>query len=246
MIGIQLSDTAKNATGRQLETVQLAIKVARETGAVIKRRAMRGEFATPPAPYAGEQTTKKKRRKRRFLVSEPYAQAAGTSQTVWASSQEFHRAIGGVPGKATGGMWDGLRARNFGTDGAILEFAGSSTGSRVKWRGTTEKVDDALEVKVGADGKVKVRQTRRRKRDENGKMVFKAVTKAQNRDKAAAVFRRLKVGLLQPTEQEAAAQVAAVTQICGRAVAATFGADIVLQGSKGDAALFRAITGGQA
>ena len=47
----------------------------------------------------------------------------------------FHRQVGKMAGgNVTGGMWSGLRVRNFGTRGALIEFAGRSMGARIKKR----------------------------------------------------------------------------------------------------------------
>lgn len=242
MIRMELSTTGKQADPRTLRRLQLALEVAEETARVIRRRAMRGQFATPPKPYAGPKAAKGGRRQRVYIVAAEYARQAGTDNTVFESSADFHRQVGAVAGNTTGLLWRSLRTRNFGSDGAVIEFGGSSLGASVKWKRKTVTERDSVEVAVSQTGKVSVKRRKRTLTNDKGQWQVKRADNVQNRIKAAAVFRTLNVGLLQPTEAEAQAQVSAVAVVTGEAVAAIFGTTAVFTGQQGDAALFRAIT----
>lgn len=67
----------------------------------------------------------------------------------WRNSEDFHR-IARIDDRSfwrTGGMWKGLRVRNWGGNGAIIEFAGQSvgqTGSMVKRRGRRKEGEDVV------------------------------------------------------------------------------------------------------
>jgi hypothetical protein len=244
VITVQMSTTGKNAKGDTLKRLSLAIDVAVATAEHIRNRAERGHFATVPKPYAGEPQAKNKRR-RKYVISKAYAQAMGVQETKWASSAALHRAAGGTPGYTTGGMWKGMRVRNYGTEGAVIEFAGSSLGSRGSARKKTEAVKGEIVIDQRGS-KVTVKQRRQYKRDEQGKVIVDAEkpTMTTNRLKASAVFQRLRIGLLQPTQSESDAQVAAICEMFGKATAIAFGAQdtMTLAGTAGvDPALLRSI-----
>lgn len=242
MIRMELSNTGKQADPRTLRRLQLALEVAEETARVIRKRAWRGRFATPAKPYAGPAPAAAGKRRRVYRVAADYAQDAGADKTVFASSADFHRSVGAVPGNTTGALWDGLRTRNFGTAGAVIEFGGSSKSARAGWKRKTVTERDSVEVAVSQTGKVSVKRRKRVVTNDKGQWQMRRADSVQNRIKAAAVFRTMGVGLLQPTEAEAQAQVSAVAAVTGEAVAAVFGTTAVFTGQQGDAALFRAIT----
>jgi hypothetical protein len=242
MIRMELSDTGKKANGEVLRRLNIALDVAEATGVHIRDRARRGHFATVAAPYAGEPLNKRGRR-RKYVISDAYAQKLGVTETKWASSAALHRAAGGTPGYTTGGMWEGLRVRNYGTEGAIIEFGGSSLGSRGSRKLKTRKVKDQIEV-IQSGNKVKVRQRREYAKDKEGNLQRgKAITMTTNRLKASAVFQRMKVGLLQPTNSESDAQVTAILGQLGKATALAFGAQgtLEIKNAQGDPVLIRAI-----
>lgn len=242
MIRMTLSDSGKKANGEALRRLNVAMDVAEATALHIRDRARRGQFATPPAAYAGQPTDKRGRR-RKYVISDAYAQKLGVQQTSWESSQALHRAIGGAPGYATGGMWEGLRVRNYGQEGAIIEFGGVSLGSRGKRKLKTRKLKDQIEI-VQKGNKVTVRQRREYAKDKEGKVqVTRTIATVQNRLKASIVFGRMKVGLLQPTNSESDAQVTAILAALGQATALAFGAQgtLELKNQAGDPVLVRAI-----
>ncbi len=108
-----------------LENVSRAIIVCARLVENARKRAKRGRYATPPRPYS---------LRRPYIVSKAYAEALGSSKLVYKSSAAFHGSQGKHAGNVTGGMWSGLRVRNYGAKGAVAEFAGRSLGSRIKRR----------------------------------------------------------------------------------------------------------------
>lgn len=54
----------------------------------------------------------------------------------WRSSDFWHKVArkDDASFNRTGGMWDGLRVRNYGAQGAIIEFAGKSEGQSGEWK----------------------------------------------------------------------------------------------------------------
>lgn len=95
---------------------------------------------------------------------------------IWASSNAWHEVArkDDASFNRTGGMWKGLRARNYGANAAIIEFAGSSIGQEVSWK------------RAGSEYK------KGKKR-----LILKA-KKVTNRLKAFSVFSQKQVNLLQP------------------------------------------------
>jgi len=95
---------------------------------------------------------------------------------IWSSSDRWHKVArkDDASFNRTGGMWRGLKVRNYGPNAAIIEFAGSSIGQETKYSRSTTK---------GPDG---------RKR-----FVIKA-KKVPNRLKAYSVFSSKDINLLEP------------------------------------------------
>lgn len=95
---------------------------------------------------------------------------------IWASSNAWHEIAkkDDASFNRTGGMWRGLKARNYGANAAIIEFAGSSVGQEVVWK------------RAGKEYKPGKRR-----------LVLKA-RKITNRLKAYSVFTQKQVNLLQP------------------------------------------------
>lgn len=80
-------------------------------------------------------------KRRPFFVNSVYAKAAGASESVWASSAEFHKDAKAPPGafKVTGGMWKGLSVISQKGTASKLFFGRSSLGMRSKKRSGTTK-----------------------------------------------------------------------------------------------------------
>jgi len=124
---------AENRT-QQLDRVANALVVATRMAKTIKRRAQRGEFATKPRPYrTGGRYDPRTGQMSPYYISEGYQEKLGAPFRRFQSSAHFHRVVGRrVAGNITGGLWAGLRVRNFGVEGAIIEFTGKSIGMRIK------------------------------------------------------------------------------------------------------------------
>ena len=124
-----------------INRLSAALTTAARLARTMRARAMRGDFASQPRPYST---------RRPYIISESYAQAIGTRKRSYAGSEAMHGETGRtIPGNITGGMWGGLRVRNFGAVGAVIEFAGRSLGSRIKAnkRGTNQRVQVANRLK---------------------------------------------------------------------------------------------------
>ena len=72
----------------------------------------------------------------------------------WKNSNQWHRLArkDDASFDRTGGMWEGLRVRNFGTTAAIIEFAGRSEGQTGEWkkkRGRVKEGETRAEVRSG-------------------------------------------------------------------------------------------------
>ncbi len=169
--------------GPALDRVSRALIVASRLAHTARDRARRGRYVGAPRRYS---------HKRPYIISEGYADAVGLSRRGWRSSHVFHLVAKGVPGVITGGMLGGLRVRNYGIKGAVVEFAGRSLGSQIRKR-----------KRGGANQRVMV----------------------ANRKKASQVWRRLRINLIQPTDDEVAAMGSATTLVLadaiGRAMSAT-------------------------
>lgn len=108
-----------------LDNVSKAIVVCSRIAHYSRARVLKGKYASTPRAYAPRP---------RYVVSEGYAELLPITKRFYKSSKAFHAAARGKPGNVTGGMLKGLRVRNFGAKGAVVEFAGTSMGSRIKAR----------------------------------------------------------------------------------------------------------------
>ena len=108
-----------------LDNVSKAIVVCSRIAHYSRARVRKGKYASTPRAYAPRP---------RYMGSKGYAELLPITERRFDSSQAFHRAARGKPGNVTGGMLKGIRVRNFGAKGAVVEFAGKSMGSRIKAR----------------------------------------------------------------------------------------------------------------
>ena len=124
---------AENRT-QQLDRVANALVVATRMAKTIRQRAQRGDFATKPKPYrTSGRYDPRTGQMSPYFISEGYKEKLGAPFRRFQSSAHFHRVVGRrVAGNITGGLWAGLRVRNFGVEGAIIEFTGKSIGMRIK------------------------------------------------------------------------------------------------------------------
>lgn len=235
---------SKNATAEIREALQRPIAIANATANHIRDRAMRGEFANPPEPYS-ERPTAGPRRHKSYYISPAYAAAAGLGeQTRFRSSADMHRATGSTSGRAnvTGGMWAGLQVRNFGSEGAVVEFAGSSLGTKSTLTANTKKVGGNYEVTLSDNGKLRAKQVRELSRDEGGNVKYRRKPRLErNNLKAFAVFKHLGVGLLEPRQDEIDAIWAAFSREAGLVITGIAGAQYQGDSAAGNPALFGAI-----
>jgi hypothetical protein len=98
---------------------------------------------------------------------------------IWASSNAWHETAkkDDASYNRTGGMWRGLKVRNYGPNAAIIEFAGTSIGQEVKY------------ARIGKEYK-------------DGKRRLQVVSKkVPNRLKAYSVFAYRNTNLLEPSAE---------------------------------------------
>lgn len=240
---------SKNATAEIRAALQRPIAIANATAHHIRDRAMRGQFANPAQPYSERASAGPKKHKS-YYISPAYAAAAGLGeQTRFRSSAEMHRATGSTAGQAnvTGGMWAGLQVRNFGSDAAVIEFAGSSLGTKSTLNANsfaTKDADGNLLHKLVQDkqGRVVKRQVRTLARDEGGNVKYRRKPRLErNNLKAFAVFQHLGVGLLEPRQDEVDAIWAAFSREAGLVITGIAGAHYQGDSAAGNPALFGAI-----
>jgi len=184
---------------RVLARLERPIKVAQAVAKHISSRIKRGRFATPPQPYATRATAGPKKRPR-YYISPAYAAAIGRpGETQWASSAEFHAAVGATPGNTSSALIQTIGIRNNGRRGALIEFRGSSLGARSVKRARRKRSNEKYDAQTGA----KLKAEFAIRRDDKGRAVYsKKARKARNQDKAGIVFRHLRIALLQLSGRE--------------------------------------------
>lgn len=243
MITVKWS-TAALGDAAALAKLAQPMAVARATANQLRQRVLSGRTATPPKPYA-QRPTSGPRRHKSYYVAPAYAEALGLGdQTKFRSSADFHAATNAKAGTGslTGGLWRSLQVRNWGKDAAVIEFGGSSLGAKSTRTAITKTKAGTFEVTVSKDGKVAAKQAREFVRTEDGKVKYRRKPRLErNAVKAAAVFKHSRIGLLQCTDAEAQAQVAAVMAKAGILVAACFGASSPTASPGGDRNLYAAI-----
>lgn len=178
--------------------------MAKVVSARVKRR---GDLATSAKPYAGAP------KKGAYWVSDDYARSLGLQESRFRSSAEFHQRAKTKPGtfSVSGGMWQGLQVRNFGSAGVVIDFAGSSLGSA------------RLSVKT-----------------KTGRTRTKPV-KVRNQDKAATVFRQSGVNVIQPKSSEQEACGAAVCRWSQNMVGKILGGNAGAFSTSADQTMLRTI-----
>lgn len=244
-----LTKWSKNATAEIRAALQQPMAIAQATASHIHDRVIRGQFASPPQPYK-QRATAGPRKHKSYYISPAYAVAAGLGErTKFRSSAEMHGAIGSTPGKSnvTGGMWRGLQVRNYGSEFAVIEFGGSSLGSKSVLTANSKAVkDDAGQItyKLVPDknGKMVRKQVRELARDTEGNVTRRRKPRLErNNVKAFAVFKHLGVNILEPRSDEVQAMWAAVVAQAGLVISAAFGAQSATAQPGGNPALYGAI-----
>lgn len=241
---MNMSVTVKWAKGADVNlkaALQQPMALATAAARHIQQRVMRGQFATNPEPFsntphAGVQ------KKPRYYVSPAYAAATGLGeQTRWESSRAMHMAAGATPGVGTGEMVKNIQVRNYGSEGAVIEPAGSSLGSSSTRTALTTSKKGTYEITLSDNGKLRARQVREMSRDEGGKIKFRRKPKlVRNALKAATLFKNLNVGLLQNTDDELWAMSQALAAVAAVQVARALGAKVFNLPHGGDPRLFAA------
>ena len=219
------------------------IRIAAACAQHLQERLHRGRTATPARKYKTTATAGPKKR-RRFYISTAYAQAAGVGdKTSWKSSAEFHAAIGGKPGIATGEMIDGIQVRNKGTRSALIDFGRSSIGARSERTARTRVAHDAegnkiFQVFTDRKGKRKARVKRDLARGKEGNVLRRTKpTKIKNAEKAGRAFKYLRVAMLQMTPSEQAAMLDAVATETAKSAGVLFAMQPAVAFNDGDLVL---------
>lgn len=121
----------------------------------------------------------------------------------WRNSDTWHALLrkNDASYNRTGGMWAGLRVRNFGSKGAIIEFAGKSEGQTGEWKTTPGRKAETAPVLVTAkDARGNtVQYYRAPKPAKAGKTKWSG--KVNNNLKAWTVYQQKKTLLLEPDTQ---------------------------------------------
>lgn len=144
--GKTIKDAIARDDGPALEAVSKAIIVASRLANTARARMKKGDFVGVANSYAvsrGDNRGENRKKRFHYHISKSYAEALGLRKTWFRDSWTFHKGINATPGIVTGGMLKGMRVRNYGIKGAVIEFAGKSLGSRTKKRkrgGRNERV----------------------------------------------------------------------------------------------------------
>jgi hypothetical protein len=136
-------------------------------------------------------------RRRKYVVESAYADLVPGDASPANTSDAWHRqaGIGANTFKNTGGMWKGLQVRQRGTNGAQIDFRGSSVG------GTGKAARGFKKVKDKDTGKTSFKEV---KRTESTRL------NVRNQEKAGRIMYRQGVNVVQPTPGENLAMSAAV------------------------------------
>ena len=232
----------KTATPEIRASLAPAMALARATATHIRRRLIKGRTATRGKAYSADPRAGPRKR-RRYYISPAYAAEAKTTKTSWKSSVDMHQAVRASYGNVTGALLRSMRVRNYGRDAVVIEFAGSSLGASSVRTATTKRVKGEYEVTLSDSGAVRAKQVRELARDSEGIVKRRRKPKlVRNSHKASAVFTATKIGLLQPTDEESRAQLAAITDIYTGILITSFGGVVIQEdGVKGDRRLYDAI-----
>ncbi len=217
-----LARVSKSKKPRSADVTRKLTKASR-IGAIyaahVKKRAMKGDYATKPLPYSTAGDDSKKGGRPSYVVSQAYSERTDAGkENHGRSSADWHKKAGSIPGNTTGLMWLGLQARNFGKFGVRIDFGGSSIGTSSISRVKTSK--KGKKAKLGR--------------------------KVRNQWKASAVFRNLKVNVLQPKVEEVQAMADSfATGILSEAVDVLEIVKAKTVGTTGDARLYAGMVKGR-
>jgi hypothetical protein len=173
------------------------LKMVGITASHIRRRVRdRGELASGNKGYS-RKVGRAGGRPRNWAVAEQYGNLVRGDASPARTSQQWHRQAGVRDNtfNTTGGMWRGLQVRQRGSDGAQIDFRGSSLG------GTGKAARGFKKVKDKATGKTSFKEV---KRQESTRL------NVRNQHKAGRIMFRQGVNVVQPTAAENLAMAAAV------------------------------------
>ena len=165
-----------------------------------RRRLKKGMPATQARPYDFQPTPGA----RGYVVSSLYAKRSKARGDIRsASSAEFHRKAQARPGIVTGALVNSLQARTSGSSSVMFDAQGSSIGSTTRIR----------HIAAGARG------------NRRGKAAkLKAGRLVRNQWKLNAVWKHLRVNMLQPTDAEVQAIASSIGSGLHREFFRTMGA----------------------
>jgi hypothetical protein len=213
---------------RRLERPMLIARIVAEH---VKRRVRtKGKTA-----YA----TPRYRTKGGYKTSSAYDKLAGVrvDDDSHSSSAAWHRAARKRAGTydITGGMWSGLRVRNYGRRGAVIDFGGSTLGRE---RGKDARLDQRIkairERAKARIAKAKGKSAKDRARSRRDQQLAKARERARaktkrvgNARKAGSVWLAHRVNVVQPTREEDRAILSAYSEAVARTTWAMIGGRVV-------------------
>lgn len=209
-----IGKVGKEKNAETIARLEPSLKMAQVLAEYIRARVLRE--AMIPSSVEGGKVRHAFSTRRKVTVNRRYMAKVGLSnnQKTWKSSKEFMDAAGSKAGDAStsGGLWKGLRVRNYGAKGATIEFYGKSIGRAVRWRKSWKEIHRLKREELAA--------AYARKKTKSGKLskaARKQIARATSRDfarryedtrltpnriKGASYRVSTKLNPLMPTESE--------------------------------------------
>ena len=192
-----------------------------------------------------------------YKTSSTYDKRAGVrvDDDSHSSSQSWHRTARKPVGRydTTGGMWSGLRVRNYGRRGAVIDFGGSTLGRE---RGKDARLATRIkQIRARAKARIakaKGKSAKDRARSRRDQQLAKARERARaktkrvgNARKAGSIWLAHRVNVVQPTKEEDRAILSAYSEAVARTTWAMIGGRVVDSRvtAEGDRALRRKLIG---
>ena len=248
MIDVKISKSAA-ADPDALRRLERPMLIARIVAEHVKHRVRtkgRPAYATP-----------RYRTKGGYKTSSTYDKRAGVrvDDDSHSSSQSWHHTARKPVGRynTTGGMWSGLRVRNYGRRGAVIDFGGSTLGrERGKDARLATRIKQIRERAKARIAKAKGKSAKDRARSRRDQQLAKARQRARaktkrvgNARKAGSIWLAHRVNVVQPTREEDRAILSAYSEAVARATWAMIGGRVVDSRvtADGDPALRRKLIG---
>lgn len=248
MIDVKISKSAA-ADPDALRRLERPMLIARIVAEHVKHRVRtkgKPAYATP-----------RYRTKGGYRTSSTYDKRAGVrvDDDSHSSSQSWHHTARKPVGRynTTGGMWSGLRVRNYGRRGAVIDFGGSTLGRE---RGKDARLDQRIKaIRERAKARIaraKGKSAKDRVRSRRDQQLAKARARARaktkrvgNARKAGSIWLAHRVNVVQPTREEDRAILSAYSEAVARATWAMIGGRVVDSRvtAEGDPALRRKLIG---